>query len=135
MKLAAYDHGADFAPSRYWSAPVPLDQAMTAMLGPGEIAIHVYANHGRWVVECPDCCGAQIASAVDYRFMCTVCANVAVEGLWRSVIWPEEYAEIDEALCCRENTANQNWVPGETLEELKAEEPAPEPEPTKARAR
>ena len=120
MLLATYDEGADFAPCAYWSAPVPLAQAMAARVGPAEIAVAVYANHGRWIAECPDCSGAQIASANDYRFMCTTCANVAVEGLWRPVVWPEETVAIDEVLSARP-VVNQNWTPGETLADLAAE--------------
>lgn len=123
--LQVSDVSAEAQLAAYWSAPVPLWQAVSAQLGPAEIAVAVYANQGRWIVECPDCAGAQIASAADYRFMCNCCANVAVEGLWRPVIWPEEHAEIDEALSWRP-TVNQNWLPGETLEDLAAEAQAAE---------
>lgn len=133
MTLEVYAYGADFAPSRYWSAPVPLADAMESQLGPAEIAIPVYANHGRWVVECPDCAGAQIASAADHRFMCTVCANVAVDGLWRPVVWPEECAEIDAALAWRP-TVNQNWLPGETVDDLVAEAQVVEAQSVEAQA-
>lgn len=125
MPLEVIDEGADFAPCAYWSAPVPLADALAAPLAPAELAIHVYANQGRWIAECPDCRGAQIASATDYRFMCTVCANVAVEGLWRPVIWPEEHAEIDAVLADRPQV-NQNWLPGETVADLEAENLAAE---------
>src|SRR5687767_417899 len=89
---------AESAPRRFWASIIPLKQAMAAPLGPPEIAINVYANHGRWIVECPDCSEAQMACATDYRFMCNQCANVAVEGMWRPVVWPEEHAEIDAVL-------------------------------------
>jgi len=117
---------AEWAPRAYWDQlnPVSVEQAMAALPGPPEIAISVYANHGRWVVECPDCRGAQMASAEDRRFMCHECANVAVEGLWRAVVWPEDHAEIDAALSGRP-MVNRNWFPGETLDELRAEEPVP----------
>lgn len=122
LSLTAYDQGAEFAPSSYWSAPVPLNEAMTAPLGPPEIAVSVYANHGRWIVECPECAGAQIASANDPRFMCTVCANVATEGMWRPVIWPDEAVAIDQVLTARPDVATQNWTPGETVDDLLAEQ-------------
>jgi hypothetical protein len=107
-----------------WAAPVPARQALDARLGPAEIAIEVYANHGRWIVECPDCRGAQIASR-DLAFLCCVCANAAVGGLWRPVVWPEDVAEIDEVLAWRP-TANQNWQPGESVVDLVAEAQARE---------
>jgi hypothetical protein len=118
--LEATDQSAAAATARYWRAPVSLADAMAAEPGPPEIAIAVYANHGRWIAECPDCREAQIASATDYRFMCNGCANVAVGGLWRAVVWPEEHAEIDAALSSRPRV-HQNWLPGETLEDLVAE--------------
>lgn len=124
--LEVTDQSAESATVPYWRAPVPLGEAMAARLGPAEIAVAVYANHGRWIVECPDCRGAQIASAVDHRFMCCECANAAVGGLWRAVVWPEEHAEIDRALSVRP-LENQNWSPGETLEDLEAEAQAAEP--------
>lgn len=123
MLLTTTERGAEFAPSRYWRAPVPLADAMTAQLGPARIAVAVYANHGRWIIECPDCRGAQIASADDRRFMCDECANATVDGLWRPVVWPEETAEIDRALSLRP-VENQNWIPGETLDDLATERDA-----------
>lgn len=117
---------AEWAPRRYWSSITPIEQAMAAPLGPPEIAVSVYANHGRWVVECPDCSGAQMASPDDPRFMCTICANVAVEGMWRPVTWPTEAVAIDDVLSARP-LLNRNWIPGETLDDLAAEEPAPAP--------
>lgn len=117
---------AEAAPRRFWSSIIPIEQAMAAPMGPPEIAINVVANHGRWVVECPDCSEAQMACATDHRFMCNLCANVAVEGMWRAVVWPEEHGEIDRLLSVRP-IANQNWLPGETVDDLVAEGQADEP--------
>lgn len=116
---------AEAAPRRYWSSITPMERAMAAALGPAATAVKVYANHGRWVVECPDCHSAQMACVTDRRFMCEVCANVTVGGMWRPVTWPEERIEIDEILSARP-LGNQNWLPGETVADLLAETPRPD---------
>jgi len=107
-----------------WTAPVLADQAFAGDLGPKSIAIHAAANHGRWVVECPDCCGAQFACPDDRRFMCNNCANALVGGLWRPVIWPKDRAKIDELLMLRPDPKTRHWIPGESVANLKAENKA-----------
>lgn len=106
--------------ARVWQAPRPLLEALMAPLGPASIAVEVYANHGRWVVECPDCRGAQLASPSDRRFMCNCCGNVAVGGDWRPVVWPKAREVIEDLLSARP-AENQNWRPGETRKQLHAE--------------
>lgn len=112
---------AEWVPRAYWSAVIPLETALSAKLGPAAIAVEAYANAGRWVVECPDCSGAQMTSPDDRRFLCTLCANVGVDGLWRPVLWPVEAEAIDAALSSRP-LPNRNWAPGETLDDLAVEE-------------
>lgn len=115
------DRLAEAAPSLFWQAPVPLrlDKAMA----PGSEAVEVYVNEARWIVECPDCHGAQLAARDDRRFMCNECANVAIEGLWRPVAWPAGVEEIEDALSKRK-PGNANWLPGETPADLRAENAA-----------
>lgn len=96
--------------ARTWQAKtVSLAAALAAPTGPPSSGVRVYANHGRWVVECPDCHAAQIASKEDKRFMCNGCANVAVAGKWRPVTWPSNDAELAALLKARPSV-NQNWV-------------------------
>lgn len=85
-------------------------------------SVAVSVNHGRWVVDCPDCAGAQLACKTDHRFMCNECGNVVVGGLWRTVDWPDDAAglQIEAALKVRP-IANQNWIPSESVEDLLAE--------------
>lgn len=87
-----------------------------------DASVQVSVNHGRWVVDCPDCAGAQLACKTDHRFMCNECGNVVIGGLWRPVEWPEDKVGlgIEAALKVRP-PANQNWVPGETVDDLLAE--------------
>ncbi|HEY2088596.1 MAG TPA: hypothetical protein VGH54_21575 [Mycobacterium sp.] len=111
--------GAEWCPARedLWAATTPFDPAVkTAKVAP----VLVYANEGRWIVECVDCRGAQLACATDLRFMCHCCANVMVGGLWRPTKWPGNRAAVEAALAPRQ-LGNQNWIPGEKVSELKAE--------------
>lgn len=116
--------GAEWVPVQCWTAPAPLGQAMTAATAPTGLSVPAYANHGRWVVECPDCRGAQLACRTDLRFMCCECANAAVGGLWRPVTWPVDVAAIEAELEKRPDPETQNWLPGEALQQLVAEREA-----------
>lgn len=75
--------------------------------------VEVYVNHGRWVVECPDCNGAQLACRTDPRFMCNECGNVVCGNLWRPVVWPPNSTSIDSMLQNRP-VRNQHWYPAES---------------------
>ena len=114
---------AEAAPSLYWQAPVPLNQCLVAAVAPKSEAIEAYANDGRWVVECPDCHGAQFAARDDRRFLCNECANVTIGGLWRQVVWPKDPAAIDAELDKRPR-GNANWLPGESVVQLRLENAA-----------
>lgn len=108
--------GAEWAPRAHWTAPAPLEAAMAAPTAHGE-SVSVVVNHGRWVVACPDCQGAQLACRTDKRFMCDECGNVAIGGEWRPVVWPPQATAI-EAVLKRRRIVNQNWLPGETVQDL-----------------
>lgn len=106
---ASQDHGAEWVHEM-------LGVASHAQLHVGldpEAGIEAYVNHGRWIAECPDCHGAQLACRTDPRFMCNECGNVAVGKLWRPVIWPANAQGIENLLQGRP-TANQNWYPDES---------------------
>ena len=78
-----------------------------------------YVNHGRWVVMC-ECGDAQLASADDPRFFCVSCLNERQGGKWRPVTWPKNRRVIEQVL--RERfTENANWLPGESVEQLRTE--------------
>ena len=105
---------------RFWTAPIPLEDALTAKVAPKTLAVQAYANHGRWVAECPDCCGAQLTAPEDPRFMCVECGNAGIGGLWRPVVWPNDHAKISALLDERPEAHTRNWVPGTMLREVKA---------------
>lgn len=113
------NRGAEWAIRQFWHGPGLADKAIAEAKKPAAgTEIEVYANEGRWVVECPDCHSAQLACRTDPRFLCVECGNIAVEGRWRSVVWPSDVAGVEAALEQRDDAVNQNWVPGETVDDL-----------------
>ncbi len=78
-------------------------------------------NHGRWIVRCPFCASAQLASKTDKRFFCIECLNEAVGRRWVRVTWPAEAEAIEATLLVRPDERNRNWRPGETAADLARE--------------
>lgn len=87
------------------------------------VKAYVSINAGRWLIDCPfpSCNGAQYASFVDRRFYCIDCNNSAVGGQWIEVVWPQNIKELEVALSSRPEAA-QNWLPGETVSDLKKQD-------------
>lgn len=112
---------AEAFPRRYWKVPgVPVEKALAAKVAK-DADLEVFVNEGRWVAGCSECGGAQLAARTDHRFMCHICGNVAAGGRWRRVIWPADVAAIEAALAKRPQLRTRNWSPGETVEQLLAE--------------
>lgn len=78
-------------------------------------------NHGRWIVNCPFCAGAELADPDDRRFFCLSCYNVAVGGKWLAVTWPSQRKAIEAELLKRPKAEFANWSPGERVASLRAE--------------
>lgn len=78
-------------------------------------------NHNRWIVDCPDCAGAEFVWLDKPLMMCAECFNVAVERKWRRVVLPNNVAAIETVLKARPIPHTRNWVPGETVSDLKRE--------------
>lgn len=76
-----------------------------------------YINHGRWLVDCP-CGNGPNVSPVDAspEAVCFACGTV-----WTNVLVPVEHVEIERVLSERKFAVNQNWRPGENVEDLVAE--------------
>ena len=94
---------------------------------PGGLADHrAYAevNRGRWIVHCPFCPGAQLASEGDPRFFCVDCLHegTGAEGQWLPVAWPapDLRAQIEETLH-RRPLVNRNWSRTELVSDLEEE--------------
>ena len=81
--------------------------------------VQAQVNHGRWVVPCPWCMSAQNASRTDPRFFCVECAN---EGHgWATVVFPPNLDDINTLLGMRPDKRTRNWLPGEPVSRLLAE--------------
>jgi len=78
------------------------------------MVVYAEANHGRWIVNCPNCNSADLLR-VWARFTCQECHRIY------NIIVPENKNEIDKVLNLRPNATNRNWTPGETIEMLHLE--------------
>jgi len=107
--------GAEWIHHQLRSSTAPLSAATDP-----EATVPAYVNHGRWVVDCPDCRNAQLACATDHRFMCNECGNIAVGHLWRPVEWPADSVRIANLLESRPRQY-QNWNPDEDVRLLAIE--------------
>lgn len=86
-----------------------------------------YVNHGRWVIDCPgDGCYAAL-KATDTGVVCdcmdeVVCDHPTIpHGLAIDILFPDTSDDITRLLDLRPRRINRNWYPGETLDDLKAE--------------
>ena len=83
-------------------------------------ALPAMVNHGRWIVKCPTCNGAELVDPDMPIFFCYSCGNESNGGHVYPVSFPQNWREIEAALIDRP-PANQNWLPGETIEDLRNE--------------
>lgn len=91
-----------------------------------DVQAYAYVNHGRWIVDCPFCPSAQVASMSDPRFFCAGadgCANAAAGGHFVPVVFPgdKQLKAIERELLKRRNKDNRNWHPGEKVSDLQRE--------------
>ncbi len=84
-------------------------------------SVPAQVNHGRWLTPCPFCNSANLASRADKRFLCCECGNTAAGGQWLPVVWPKNAHAIEEMLMKRPDRHTRNWLPGETVADLAAE--------------
>lgn len=77
------------------------------------------ANHGRWLVDCPGCPGAELVDASEPVFICLSCGNKFAGFLPVAVQFPAQMTAIERILDKR-RTDQQNWTT-ETIAELVAE--------------
>lgn len=95
------------------------DQSVVADLPP----LKARLNRNRWIVDCPDCQGADFVWTDDRepKQMCGSCFNVAVGHKWRRVELPTNRAQIEAVLKARPIPQNRNWQFGEKLTAMKKE--------------
>ena len=77
-------------------------------------------DHGRWIVDCP-CRAASMIWLEELVTWCAACANRHCGGQWQPVALPATARRIEEILLARPDAANRNWFPGETVDDLLAE--------------
>lgn len=80
-----------------------------------------FISGGRWVVACTTsgCANAPLTHPDWKVARCFECGAV-----YEDVEFPEQIAEISALLVKRPYPANRNWTPGESVEELRAENAA-----------
>lgn len=78
-------------------------------------------NHGRWIARCPFCKGAEMVDDTRAEFWCCGCRNAAVFSRPVYLVIPENRQEIEAVLLARPDYPTRNWRPGESLEDLIAE--------------
>ena len=81
---------------------------------------YAFANWGKWKARCPRP-GCTNAMALDSDQLVFACLGPDSCGIEAPVVWPPDPQAIEEILAMRPLTINQNWLPGETLEDLLAE--------------
>lgn len=79
-----------------------------------EATLDAYISHGRWVADC-FCGGGIVASPELVEAACTDCATVF------PIRFPEARPEIEQALLARPEEKNRNWRPGESIDQIQAE--------------
>lgn len=104
-----------FWPPAFGSGDLQLPEGITE-----ETSVPVIVNYGRWLVQCPWCPSAQVASREDHRFFCIECANNQ-SMKWIRVTWPDTHVAVERLLGKRHMREIRNWLPHETLEHLRAE--------------
>jgi len=102
-----------------WPPGVPVFQPGLPQDGDPKAAVLV--NHGRWAAFCPHCTGASLADPADHRFFCVDCLNMHVDGRVIYARWPKDWQEIEQRLLLRPDADTRNWMPGERLADLDAE--------------
>ena len=78
-------------------------------------------NHGRWLVRCPFCSGAEEAEPGEPIFYCQSCGNADNDGHVMSVKFPENRTEIEAVLLMRPDIGTRNWTATETWADLAKE--------------
>lgn len=96
-----------------------------AFTPPAEMAdrpiLKAEVNHGRWIVRCPFCPGAEMADLNDPRFFCLSCYNVPIGGKWLPVQFPANRAALEAELLKRPASESRNWLPHESVADLRRE--------------
>ncbi len=111
-RLGRRDDGATLTADTYRDACRRVAEALGARHGQTTFVARI--EHGRWLADCP--CGAGLAVHPEWSEAgCLEC------GRWGGVAVPTRWREIETVLVERPALKNRGWIPGETVEDLDAE--------------
>ena len=82
--------------------------------------VRAWVNRSSWAVNCPFCKGSQVIEPGDL-FFCVDCLMLGNEGYAMKVWFPKERKMIEKILMYRPDPQTRNWLIGETLDQLRAE--------------
>ena len=103
-----------------WLRPMMARHAkVVALEDVADFEIVAEVNHGRWVLQCLFCAGAEFAWK-DGKFMCCSCWNEQADGKFLRMKFPIEQKAIEELLLKRPKPENRNWT-GESIADLEKE--------------
>jgi len=85
------------------------------------VAVPAQMEWGRWIIKCPFCPSAQLASDTDHKFFCTDCQNAGASGKWLPVAWPANRKVLESLVSIRPRVENRGWLPTQTAKDLAAE--------------
>jgi len=77
-------------------------------------------NHGRWIIDCPFCSGADFYWQSSPFFFCTSCGNNYTDKVIPVKVTKNK-EKIEAILMRRPNEVNRNWELGETIKQLEWE--------------
>lgn len=83
------------------------------------VQVPVYANWGRWVANCPVCESAEHVYANETAVQCNPAASGC--GIMLELVWPTFREGVERLLMMRPAPKTRNWLPGESLHDLLAE--------------
>jgi hypothetical protein len=77
----------------------------------------VFINHGRWVIRC-DCDNGVVTPPPqpDAQAICPSCGTI-----WTTLVFPDDADVVEATLTERPFKKNQNWEPGESVNDLQRE--------------
>lgn len=90
-------------------------------LNPSAPPLYAEVNRSYWAVACE--CREALDIDFGELYFCPNCLNLAYGGKARLVIFPDEKTrrEIESVLSLRPVPDTRNWLPGETIQDLKDE--------------
>lgn len=87
---------------------------------PGE-PVAARVECGRWLAECPLCHEYIDVDPAEPVWTCVTCGGMQLRARWSRVIFPQDRTEIESILLERKLIRTRNWRPGESADDLRAE--------------